>query len=145
MDDPVDLMPQVKGRTHVVGLEDMPENNNWTWLVTEAALLEQYLYWWYRWIRKSTTCIKKRNMTCKKYFFSLWTHNNGGKYIFPFWLSLAQNCNPKSALLCFQLCLYCVDCSPFMIGTISTTYGNEGYSHYLYMHLPFLLCRHQRG
>lgn len=23
-DDPVDLMPQVKGRTHVVGLEDMP-------------------------------------------------------------------------------------------------------------------------
>jgi len=42
-DDPVDLMPQVKGRTHVVGLEDMPGKKRIEHDLTKAALLERCL------------------------------------------------------------------------------------------------------
>jgi len=43
-DDPVDLMPQVKGRTHVVGLEDMPrKKKRIEHDLTKAALLERCL------------------------------------------------------------------------------------------------------
>jgi len=37
-DDPVDLMPQVKGRTHVVGLQDMPEKQQSNMIISKSGI-----------------------------------------------------------------------------------------------------------